>query len=534
MIFTGNTNRSFYPQGSEFSFSSNITIYPSTGYLDFSISGSGSSILFSFKSGFIHHEGKILDSYRYNYPKNISGYFKNNYLDVYIDNSPVVLQENKTGLFQKINLSVNSCSGEIENYIDGFSPTITIQPTGFVNETGVFSGYILKNDTSNHLKIFNVIQDETTYFSQIISYPSSFASSGDFVFSGDPNFTGVNLQYFTLDTNIGLIETGIYLSKINTYTGSFLNLFPIDSNIINNNQNFDGLATGYYLASIDGQSSYPYFRASLEYVSGSGGFNTVFNSIATGSGVFSGYIERQGYLNSSDISGQMGYRGSGLYGVCTTNGTGTSLQYATGQVILNYSVYVTGLGLYDGGSGSGFAIPVPATGLLNGSLTGIVLDGSGYYHFNQGVVGVPINVYWEGGACVSSGSYYGTATGDVNASGTYTRLLSGVPFSGMCSITGEKTFSGTWNLFTGLYQYSGYEDYQNSGWFYEFGPNSLPIYTNSGYVADVAHSNGYNSVYIKLVYNNPYPQISGDIARLVFDNGVRQETIDVTGYFVGA
>ena len=181
--------------------------------------------------------------------------------------------------------------------------------------------------------------------------------------------------------------------------------------------------------------------------------------------------------------------------------------YTTGNSTGFLQTVLTGSGNYEyenipiniTGQGSGFSGIISGSGLIDYLVKGVIEDGSGIFTWsNSGLTGLPNNavqLYSTGDGnpiLIPFGIFSGNVDGTIQGTGIITGLISGhvtgLTVSGVDYI---KTFSGNWNLETGVSLQTGdLYSYKSFGWF------------DSGqFVNDATTINNNNYLYVKINYS---------------------------------
>ena len=281
---------------------------------------------------------------------------------------------------------------EVNSFLYGSRPAITFSPlvtTDLLNYTGTWS-------IEEGSQLYDISPEFMVYNSGI----GGIASSGNYVLQGSGLGSG-HYEKIDFSFDFGIINASIpiYYQQEYSYTGYL--------NVANENT-----ASGVYIDETGTWRHYSYnnfsvsslwnaethFNISLEYLGRSG--QQVVPGTGVGTGNYSGFINGSGYVRSNRLTGTIFpiEGNSSQFNPVIGVGTGAKYVYTTGPISYDYAINVVG---YESG--------VAATGVLMGTLSGYVNDGSGHYHFNTNVVGTPWISVWNGGIFTSpTGNYTGS------------------------------------------------------------------------------------------------------------------------------
>lgn len=330
------------------------------------------------------------------------------------------------------------------------------------------------------------------------SYPSviSGLKTGSYCFSGDfiNSFSDLELDF---DFDFGRVTKSINIVD-SVYTNAsgtgFLN-FSIDTNNIIHN------SSGNFNASYYSVLNSP-LLVKLEHTERFGNLYYSGSGSGISSGLYSGYLDGEGYLESYGLTGYV----SGYLGL----GYGKIYSYATGQVITDYTVEVSG---YESGNLS--------TGYLQGFLTGNVgPSNTGRYHFNGSVIGTPSISVWHGGINVSPvGLYTGNYNFYKNAVGNFLVYSGGDMPLGASQAPAQMT--GIENHFTFKTGEPGgiMWDYTSNGWY----SGSVFQNTNVTYPSGILHDIEGNIGYISGSYGVT------DVAQLTVSGNNELYSVEIYG-----
>ena len=529
--------KSFYSQTGNFQFQADLLVDSLLGGVNLGVSGLKSGniptvINYFCNSGKIFdNNNKFVGAYTPDETFSISGNIKSGRYDYFINNNPISYNNYKdTGTYNYFYINPNYISCDYDLYINGEQPNLSV--TNITCFTGDYAGtgYII----NNRLPLI-IYSGEYSNFSTNLSFGYSD------IFTGQLNI-GESGAFYIYPTSE---SAGLYTGKMNLFTNggtlfhnTVINITESPVNTNDYNFNLNGLDyiiqnnTQLYTSDVEALfgSGIP-IVVSLEYYSGSGNFYTNIDIISGFSRQISGYIFNSGYLISGNSVTGIG-TGSGGY---LYNVSGTGFIYPTGKIYYGFpqpsdlvsitavnpgfpsmsnayydSTYYTIDELVDYINASNIATgfkdtpnTIMITGLYPDSITQqtlLTIDPfnagtmtvSDYYLVGSVDLGVgqsvfsdnlPVTGYIANYKFTGSGVYYQNISGYISGSGNI--------------IDYAKTFTGSWNLFTG----QG-EDQVNyySGGLYNIEKNKYldtdhPVYyTDSTAIINVEYINPYDSL----------------------------------------
>lgn len=441
----------------------------------------------------------------------------------------------------------DNMTGSFEVY--GRQPGVYFSPiTQYLSNSGLYSGYIIISGDAAKL---NYITPLNGYQ---YSIPSSSFTSGNYIITG-LNFGSGATVNTDFNFNFGTVNTDLVFYIPNTgVAGGYLNLSAssegtILSGLPNPTQYKDYIATNLVGTTAN-------FQPYLEFLYRSG--DMLISGTGTMTGTLTGYISGSGYLygTGTGTTYQGFYNQRGVtYALPNFHSgyTESMIQfvYGTGQIVYNYNILATGIewvfspGLNDN-----------TTGRLTGTLTGTILDGSGYYHFYQTITGRPqfwsgayqtgnqaIGEYYNNGAPSSPDSRYDNNyesqnyTGNINlivywtgnVSKTVTQPFTGTYQSGVYStasgyITGFNLLTGNPSLLTGTpeFVYSNYYNYTGNG----------NVSTRFLIKSAIPRTAGIYEYGIRMTYDRNVPEGVSDYYRFVVSDGTNTVTTTGQGYYL--
>ncbi len=389
----------------------------------------------------------------------------------------------------------------------GSYPTVTFSDL-YTEDLNLFTGYYYLSSPSYLSYIYSSITD--------VQYGTGYLSnSGFYVISGRNLSSGSTLDLdFSFD--FGNILSGITVSynDILSRTG-YINAViqnPIYTSFISGTEE-----VFVQYQDIDISSNWDFgtnFEVYLQYI-GRSGERTVTGT-GIGTGYYSGTVNGSGYIYGDNLTGIIyDYNVTGV-------GTGQIFTYATGDIVYSYMSTVTGI---EGGNLS--------TGVLYGTLTGTIFDGSGYYIFNQNVYGTPAFSVWHGGINVAPVATY---TGSVLYTGYLSTFMYKLSSGQFVGIGTEENISGSiqrFNLITGdpkdFYRDSDsfnniYNNYTN---FAELGYRSGDYVRSSQklYLQD-----GFTDISARVIYTRDVEGSLRDYVNLYLVNEYEQKNYELIGY----
>jgi hypothetical protein len=516
MIITGNQYLKVAAQSGDFDFYSKFSVDNITGSVVFGISGTSPQV-WNLESGRILHSGKVVSSYDANRSIELYARFNcNDQYDYWINGEPKSFENSLgTGRFDRIVANAANCNFNLIDFgFSGNTSILTIETPKLILTTG-FNASLFNSDNTIPCQIFD-ITTSNNYGVTISGWTSGeFASSGDIYMITPSLITQnvavplafkTNLGYFTL--NFTGYSTGAIPQRTINFIGTKNEYSPGDSGsytlMVYNN------TTGIYDVYLDySRDEGNKYGVGFGTGIGTGYFGT--GDIGTVSGskvVYSDYLT--GYLDL--------YTVNGISQNVLAEGRGYANVYATGNAVYSYDLQAIG---YHFGS--------IATGMITGLLTGVVNDGSGYYHFDRPVVGVPAIAVTATGIITSAlGSFTGFLDDNLIVVGTRNGNFTGEFLGSGTVYEGFHTFSGAWDLSTGNYSYSGigYENYLDNGW-YETSPDYR--YSNNIAVPNFQLPSGYNRVEIRLGYHNEFTEAEEDVVTLNVQTPDTLYSVVITG-----
>ena len=453
------------------------------------VSGDYQALLLS--GGKIYHNSDMVGSH--NGSVRVSGDIGGNGSDLYIGGVRVVLGDQR-GLGKPIEaLCVNpSASVSFDYWVVGqqLTPASGIDPlfeaggslTATISGLGlpfeVFSGYSL-NDAFT-----------------LTGWDSGTGLSRNLYLQNTSFKSGINIIPLRLFTDFGWFDASFSSSGLSTGAQEITPFIMANLNLRIPNS---GSSESYIrLFSYPGDA----FDVRLDYLSGSGTYyksyyaseSVVVNvgSGVTGSGWLivpaSGTSGTYTNIYSMDIAPYSGVES--LVGVLTS-GTLSRFVYATGDFSIPFVGLATGYGTGSGYSGE-------ASGIISGTHSITILDGSGYYVWSILASGSPSGgLCWNSGVeLVPSGEFWGAFGGTYIATGYYYFDVSGNISGRTSGINYIQSFSGSWDLTTGT-QPSGAVDFLENGYygadnFHNTQQIEMPDYLHSFYLK-ITHNNRNNA-----------------------------------------
>lgn len=359
-------------------------------------------------------------------------------------------------------------------------------------DSSVYSGHII-NNSIYETALFNI-----TGLGINASYPSviSGGRTGTYLFSGEylNSYSNVDL---TFDFDFGGVSQNLSIADSTYYpeTGSGFFNFSIESNNLKD-EDTTSFNASYYAVRTG------IINTKFEHVARIG--SAYYTGSASGTGYYSGYLDGEGYLKSYTLSGYLsGYMGTGY---------GQIFSYATGTVIADYTIEVSG---YESGT--------MATGFLQGFLTGVVGPGSGRYHFLGSLSGIPTVSVWHGGIFIApTGIYTGQYNFYQNAVGVFTGYSSGLMTKAVSAA--PAIMYGVQNHWTFKTGEPGGTllDYAPRGWYSGNIFNNTGTLYASGELTDIEGEIGYISGSYGIL----------DIGRLTMTSYLEEYVVDVYGTLI--
>lgn len=515
MIIEGNQYLKVAAQSGDFDFYSKFSLDNVTGSARMGVSGS-SAQLWNFESGRILHSGKVVSSYAANRPIELYARFKcNDQYDYWINGEPKSFENSLgTGRFDRIFMSATGCSMNLlDMEFNGNTSYLTLESPKLILTTG-FGVSLFNYDSSIPCQIFDITTSNQFGFTVSGWTSGEFASSGDVYLIAPQLITQNAIVPLSFKTNLGYFD----LDFTGYSTGA---VAPRIINFIGTKKEYAPGQSGSYILAVYNNTTGIY-DVYLDYSRDEGNKYGVGFGTGIGTGLFSsgqiGLVSGSKIVYSDYLTGYLDLETvNGLSQNFLSVGRGYTNIYATGQAVYTYDLQAIG---YHFGS--------IATGMITGTLTGTVNDGSGYYHFDRPVSAIPDIAITATGIITSSlGLFTGFLDDNLVITGLREGLFTG-EFLGSGTVTeGFHTFSGAWELLTGNYNYSGtgYENYLENNW-YETSPYK---YSNNTAVPNFQLPSGYNKVEIKLGYHNLFTEAEQDVVTLNVQTPASLYSIVITG-----
>lgn len=404
MFIDHHIQRKLYAQTGNFFFYANILPSVVSGVHNFGFSGAQNtnSIGFQLASGHVADWNSqfvsVYDANNLFIPIKISGVVGANSVDYYINDKPVGFGvPRQTGVLDYIYANSEYGSMNIELYINGDIPSYTL-PNFVPFSTGASSVPItFQNYSDFPFTLFSgALKGRNDRFS--ISGQTTGVVSNSLTFYLIPSgkaSVGTNVLPVSFSTDFGNINTTITMSgQTDPFSGLFIEIIGPNSIVQN--------TSGVYSINFNNIGSPIAVLPYLQYITGVGSTTTVFE--ITGSYFTTG----TGFINySGDVSANISVTGSGYSGAAQQifsgmiNTSVLSFQWATGVQISSLLIPATG-------NSTGVNYTGLSSGLINIITSGIIEDGSGYYHGTGWFNDIPISSFslYPTGTVQATGAIY--------------------------------------------------------------------------------------------------------------------------------
>lgn len=437
MRISGFQKRSIYTQTGNFSFLYSVASDSLSGDFELGFSGDNTSIPIFFKNGrIIDHNQNHLSSYSRNAPTKISGDVSVNSVDYYLNDKPIAFGSPRTtGNLDYFYIKPHLCNLDLQLSIKGNKPSYEVTDniiflTGEPILTGTITNY------SAPFRIFSGKYNGDTNLSNISGLPFNVPEGTSNFYIINKGVRGNTTFPFTLYTNFGVKDVIVSGSGI-TETN---NLYSMSVTAMNDPSPLNGYNSNFY-TTFSNPTGNIELDVALRVLAGTGEIYS--NQITTGfySDYVTGFVVESGVLSKTITTLTSGVDYLGQIFTGETSFLVTSTVFATG-IQTSFATFIgTGIGYNDEYSG-------PATGIVSGTITGIIESGSG-----------SINVYGlqfgTTSYCQSIATGYGAATGYVgfinepSSGDTFSINNNGVIFG--TDYTGIYSMADFINSNTGIY-----------------------------------------------------------------------------------
>lgn len=380
MKISSSQRRAFFRQTGVFSFLVDLTLPATSGGCE--IGFSGDTVLpFNFYNGRITDKsGYFLGSYSANQAIQFSGNVSTTGIDYFINGSPKGLGLPRDQGDLDYFYAHPSPEVDLQLYINGDKPAYSYYPSVSYTTGDSFVPASIINQSTVPFRVFSgQLISESNLF-QLSGFPTGIID-GEAPFYILPNqAAGSNELSILMYTDFGTESFTIQASGITDIPPSY-NIELLGPSTL------QAGTTGIFYCLFSNDSGPISVMPSLDYVSGSGNFDT--NTILTGSysTTISGDI-----TGSALVSQTITVSGSGIGGI-TEQYVEDTFPYVVQKLIFPTGIFSWDYSILGSGNASLNAYSGPATGLITGTISGAIVGDSGVYSYSGLINKTPMNAY---------------------------------------------------------------------------------------------------------------------------------------------